>query len=89
MMKDIGVTMNIRQVAGSEISSILSGRTFDLFVSGLTQTDPYGLTNVCQVYCSYSMLNVSGTGQAALDADVRSVNLLPTPQERFAKRGRD
>ncbi|MGH3564504.1 MAG: ABC transporter family substrate-binding protein [Pseudonocardia sp.] len=85
MMKNIGVTMNIRQVASNEFSSILSGRTFDLFFSGFVQSDPYGLAYFCQLYCSNSELNVSGTGQAALDADVKSVNLLPTPQEQYAK----
>jgi len=85
MMKNIGVTLNIRQVASSEFSSILSGRTFDMFFSGFLQSDPYGLAYFCQIYCSDSTLNVSGTGKDTLDADVRSVNLLPTPEEQYAK----
>jgi ABC-type transport system substrate-binding protein len=59
MMKNIGVTMHVRQVASSEFSSILSGCTFDLFFSGFIQTDPYGLAYFCQLYCSDSTLNVS------------------------------
>lgn len=85
MMKDIGVTMNIRQVASSEFSAMLSGRTFDLLFSGFVQSDPYGLAYFCQIYCSDSTLNISGTGQASLDADIRSVNLLPTPEQQYAK----
>ncbi|MDQ3824561.1 MAG: ABC transporter substrate-binding protein, partial [Actinomycetota bacterium] len=40
MMKNIGVKLDIRQVASSDFSSILSGRKFDMFYSGFAQTDP-------------------------------------------------
>lgn len=85
MMKNIGITLDIRQVPSAEFSAILKGRTFDMFFSGFNQSDPYGLAYICQVYCSDSQLNVSGTGQPALDEQVKAVNQLPTEEQQFAK----
>ena len=85
MLKNIGVTLDIQQVPSSEFSSIVSGRKFDMFFSGFQMGDPYGVAYICQVYCSDSQLNVSGTGQPALDEQVKAVNTLPTPEEQFAK----
>jgi peptide/nickel transport system substrate-binding protein len=85
MMKNIGVKLDIRQVASSDFSSIISGRKFDMFYSGFAQTDPFGMAYICQIYCSGSQLNLSGTNDPAFDAEVKSVNTLPTAQEQFAK----
>jgi peptide/nickel transport system substrate-binding protein len=85
MMKNIGVKLDIRQVPSSDFSSIIIGRKFDMFYSGFVQNDPFGMAYICQVYCSDSQLNLSGTNDPAFDAQVKSVNTLPTAQEQFAK----
>jgi peptide/nickel transport system substrate-binding protein len=85
MLKNIGVKLDIRQVPTAELSSIFSGRKFDMFYSGFGQTDPFGMAYICQVYCSDSQLNLSGTNDPAFDPQVKSVNTLPTAQEQFAK----
>lgn len=85
MLRNIGVTLNIRQVASSEFASILTRRNFDVFYSGFIQSDPYGLAYICQVYCSDSTLNSSKTGRPELDPEIKSVNTLPTAQEQYAK----
>ncbi|MFN2479115.1 MAG: ABC transporter family substrate-binding protein [Pseudonocardiaceae bacterium] len=85
MLKSIGVKLDIRQVASSDFSSIISGRKFDMFSSGFYQNDPFGMAYICQVYCSDSQLNLSGTNDPAFDPQVKSVNTLPTAQEQFAK----
>jgi peptide/nickel transport system substrate-binding protein len=85
MLKNIGVTLDIRQVPSAELSSIFSGRRFDMFYSGFGQTDPFGMAYICQIYCSDSQLNLSGTNDPAFDPEVKSVNTLPTAQEQFAK----
>ncbi|MGA9308848.1 MAG: ABC transporter family substrate-binding protein [Pseudonocardiaceae bacterium] len=85
MLKNIGVTLDIRQVASTDFSSIISGRKFDMFGSGFGQTDPFGMAYICQIYCSDSQLNLSGTNDPAFDPQVKSVNTLPTAQEQFAK----
>ncbi|MGB8994836.1 MAG: ABC transporter family substrate-binding protein [Pseudonocardiaceae bacterium] len=85
MMKNIGVTLDIRQVPTSELSSIFTGRKFDMFYSGFYQNDAFGMAYICQIYCSDSQLNLSGTNDPAFDPQVKSVNTLPTAQEQFAK----
>lgn len=85
MLKNIGVKLDIRQVASAEFSSIISGRKFDMFYSGFIQNDPFGMAYICQLYCSDSQLNLSGTNDPAFDSQVKSVNMLLTAQEQFAK----
>lgn len=85
MLKNIGVKLDIRQVASSDFSSIISGRKFDMFYSGFYQNDPFGMAYICQVYCSDSQLNLSGTNDPAFDPQVKAVNTLPTAQEQFVK----
>jgi peptide/nickel transport system substrate-binding protein len=85
MLKNIGVKLDIRQVANSDFSSIISGRKFDMFYSGVYQNDSFGMAYICQIYCSDSQLNLSGTNDPAFDPQVKSVNTLPTAQEQFAK----
>ncbi|HET9254011.1 MAG TPA: ABC transporter family substrate-binding protein [Pseudonocardiaceae bacterium] len=85
MLKTIGVKLDIRQVPSADLSSVFSGRKFDMFYSGFGATDPFGMAYICQIYCSDSQLNLSGTNEPAFDAQVKSVNTLPTAQEQFAK----
>ncbi|MGH3721399.1 MAG: ABC transporter family substrate-binding protein [Pseudonocardiaceae bacterium] len=85
MLKNIGVKLDIRQVPSSELSSIFSGRKFDMFYSGVYQNDPFGMAYICQIYCSDSQLNLSGTNNPTFDPQVKSVNTLPTAHEQFAK----
>jgi peptide/nickel transport system substrate-binding protein len=85
MLKNIGVKLDIRQVPSTDFSSILIGRKFDMFYSGFGQNDPFGMAYICQIYCSDSQLNLSGTNDPAFDPQVKAVNTLPTAQEQFAK----
>ncbi len=85
MLKNIGVKLDIRQIANADFSSTIIGRKFDMFYSGVQQNDPFGMAYICQIYCSDSQLNLSGTNDPAFDPQVKSVNTLPTAQEQFAK----
>jgi len=85
MMGKIGVKLDIRQVANRDFSNVIIGRKFDMFYSGFAQNDPFGMAYLCQIYCSDSQLNLSGTNNPAFDAEVKSVNALPTAQQQFAK----
>jgi peptide/nickel transport system substrate-binding protein len=85
MLRNIGVKLDIRQVPSTDFSSIIIGRKFDIFYSGFGQNDPFGMAYICQIYCSDSQLNLSGTNDPAFDPQVKSVNTLPTAQEQFAK----
>ncbi|MGE3285493.1 MAG: ABC transporter family substrate-binding protein [Pseudonocardia sp.] len=81
MLKNVGVTMNIRAVQSSEFSSVVAERSFDLFFSAYSSSDPYGFAYFCQQWCSNSTLNNSKTGTPELDEKVRAVQALPTEAE--------
>jgi peptide/nickel transport system substrate-binding protein len=85
MLKNVGVQMDIRQVPSSDFSKIVVGKQFDMFYSGISQSDPFGLAYICQIYCSTSGLIKSGVNDPRNDGLIRSVNTLPTPEEQYAK----
>ena len=85
MLKNVGIQMDIRQVPTSDYSKIVTGRQFDMFYSGASQGDPFGIAYICQLYCSDSQFIRSGVNDPKNDALIRSVNTLPTPEEQYAK----
>ncbi len=84
MLKNIGVQLTIRQVPSSEFSAIVTGKRFDMFYSGASQTDPYGVAYFCQLWCSDTQFIKSGVNDPALDAEIRRINSLATPHEQYA-----
>ena len=85
MLKNIGAQMDIRQVPSGDFSKIVIGKQFDMFYSGVSQSDPFGIAYICQVYCSNSGLIKSGVNDPKNDELIRSVNTQPTPDEQYAK----
>jgi len=85
MLKNVGAQLDIRQVPSGDFSKIITGKQFDVFYSGISQSDPFGLAYICQVYCSESGLIKSGVNDPKNDGLIRSVNTLPTPDEQYAK----
>jgi peptide/nickel transport system substrate-binding protein len=85
MLKNIGAQLDIRQVPSGDFSKIITGKQFDMFYSGISQSDPFGLAYICQVYCSNSGLIKSGVNDPKNDELIRSVNTLPTPEQQYAK----
>jgi peptide/nickel transport system substrate-binding protein len=85
MLKNVGIQLDIRQVPTSDYSKIVTGGEFDMFYSGVSQGDPYGVAYICQFYCSDSQLIRSGVNDPKNDALIRSVNTLPTAEEQYAK----
>ncbi|HEY2203276.1 MAG TPA: ABC transporter family substrate-binding protein [Pseudonocardia sp.] len=85
MLKNVGVQMDVRQVPSSDFSKIVTGKQFDMFYSGVTQSDPYGLAYICQLYCSNSGLIKSGVNDPKNDELVKSVNTLPTAEAQYAR----
>jgi len=85
MLKNVGAQMDIRQVPSGDFSKIVIGKQFDMFYSGVSQSDPFGIAYICQVYCANSGLIKSGVNDPKNDELIRSVNMLPTPDEQYAK----
>lgn len=84
MLKSIGVDLKVRVVPSTDFSKVMANKEFDMVFSGFKSSDPYGVAYICQMYCTDSTLNKSGTGTAALDAELRKVNTLPTADEQYA-----
>ena len=85
MLKNIGAQLDIRQVPSADFSRILTGKEFDMFYSAVSQSDPFGIAYICQIYCSTSGFIKSGVNDPKNDELIRSVNTQPTPDAQYAK----
>ncbi|MFW6598993.1 ABC transporter family substrate-binding protein [Propionibacteriaceae bacterium Y2011] len=85
MMKEIGVKLNNESRPSSDFSTVFNGKLFDIFLMGFASSDPFGQAYFCQLYCSNSSLNVSGTGTAELDAKIEEAAGIPDPDEQTAE----
>lgn len=87
MLKQIGIKINIVQKADADFAKVVTTKDWDLIYMGFTSSDPYGVEWMCQLYCSNSGLNLSGTGTKAIDKEIQDkVASLPT-QEAQTKAG--
>lgn len=66
-LKAAGIDVQIVEKSSKDFSTTIKNKDFDLLISGFAQTDPNGVAYFCQVYCSDSTLNKSGSGTADLD----------------------
>ena len=85
MLKNVGVQLDIRQAPSTDFSTIPTGKQFDMIYLGVTQSDPFGIAYICQIYCSTSGFIKSGVNDPKNDELIRSVTTLPTPDEQYAK----
>ncbi|WP_431806215.1 ABC transporter family substrate-binding protein [Microbacterium paraoxydans] len=69
--KEVGIDVKVEVRPASQFSSDYTSKNWD--VSGLrfTSSDPFGAAWFCQLYCSDSGLNLSGVGDAELDAEIK------------------
>ncbi|KJL19762.1 Nickel-binding periplasmic protein precursor [Microbacterium oxydans] len=69
--KAVGIDVKVEVRPSSQFSSDYTSKNWD--VSGLrfTSSDPFGAAWFCQLYCSDSGLNLSGVGDAELDAEIK------------------
>ena len=82
-MKEIGVEINVVAKASSDFSNVMKEKDFDLTISGFRSSDPYGVAYFCQIFCSDSTLNKSGTGTTAIDEKIKAMEQLATPEEQI------
>ena len=85
MMKDIGVDLQVAERPSSDFSQVIAEREFDVFTSGFTSYDPYGVAYFKQVYASDSELNKSGTGTPEMDKKIAELQQLPTQEEQIER----
>lgn len=83
-LAEIGVGIELDVRPSQDFSSDLTTKNWDLVMLGFSSSDPYGVAYMCQLYCSDSGLNLSGTGTAEIDQRIADeVSALPTAEEQI------
>ncbi|MGO1949150.1 MAG: ABC transporter family substrate-binding protein [Mycobacteriaceae bacterium] len=85
MMRDIGVDMTIDERPSSEFANITSQRDFDIFQSGFSSSDPFGVAYFDQMFGSDSELNKSGTGTEEFDEKIAELQKIGDGDEQIAE----
>jgi peptide/nickel transport system substrate-binding protein len=83
MLKNIGVKLNLDNRTTSEFQKTLTNRSFDIMLSGFISGSSNGMAFICQLYCSDSQLNLSGSTPKSFDAKVQAVTELPTMEQQI------
>ncbi|MBT2486162.1 MULTISPECIES: ABC transporter family substrate-binding protein [unclassified Microbacterium] len=69
--KEIGFDVKIEQRASADFSTDFTTKNWDAFMLQFTDGDPFGPAYFCQLYCSDSSLNLSGTSTEEIDAQIK------------------
>ena len=77
MLRNIGVDVQVEERPSSDFSKVTAERDFDLFMSGFSSSDPYGVAYFGQTYASDSELNKSGTGSPEMDKKIEELQQIP------------
>ena len=85
MLKDVGVEVTVQERPSSDFSKIAEERDFDIFLSGIASSDPYGVAYFGQSWLSDSDLNKSGTGTKELDEQIRELQKIDNADDQIAK----
>lgn len=85
MLRNIGVDVQVEERPSSDFSKVTSERDFDLFMSGFSSSDPFGVAYFGQIYASDSELNKSGTGSPEMDKKIEELQKLPTADEQIKR----
>jgi peptide/nickel transport system substrate-binding protein len=84
MMKAVGIDLVIDNHPSSEFSTIVTEGSWDTIIMGFSSSDAFGVMWMCQVYCSDSGLNLSGTMDETFDERIHEqVEALPTAEEQI------
>lgn len=65
--KEIGIDVQIEVRSSNDFSNDFTSKNWDIFGLRFTDSDPFGPAWMCQIYCSDSGLNLSGTGTPEID----------------------
>ena len=84
-LKKIGVKIDIKPTSENDFDSVVSGRKFDLFLVGNRSLDPFGAQYLDNFYGSKSTENLTGVGNAALDAEIKAAANIADPTAQIAR----
>ncbi|MEV4775026.1 ABC transporter family substrate-binding protein [Microbacterium sp. LTA6] len=82
-LKEIGVEVTVDVRPSADFADDFTTKNWDMFFLNFTSSDPFGAAWYCQLYCSDSGLNLSGTGTEAIDKKIHEqVESLSDPVEQ-------
>lgn len=84
MLKPAGIHLDIRKGDDADFAKTISERRFDLFLSGNRSMDPFGARYLCDFYCSDRDSNITGSGNPALDKEIRATTEIADLDEQTA-----
>lgn len=85
MLKEIGVDAKINNRPSSDFSDVYTQKQFGMFTMGFSSSDPYGFAYFCQIWCSDSELNLSGTGTEEMDKKIDELTKIGDPDKQIAE----
>ena len=85
MLRAVGIDVQVEERPSSDFSKVTSEKDFDLFMSGFSSSDPFGVAYFGQLYASDSELNKSGTGSAELDAKIEELQKIEDADEQIKR----
>ncbi|WP_309066413.1 ABC transporter family substrate-binding protein [Microbacterium sp.] len=85
-LKEIGVEVKVDQRPSSDFAEDYTNQNGDMFFLNFTSSDPFGAAWFCQLYCSDSGLNLSGTGTPEIDKMIHEeLETISDPEEQTKK----
>jgi peptide/nickel transport system substrate-binding protein len=84
-LKKIGVKIDIKPTSENDFDSVTSGRKFDMFLVGNRSLDPFGAQYLDTFYGSKNPANLTGVGNAALDAEIKAAANIADPDAQIAR----
>ncbi|MFY9712703.1 MAG: ABC transporter substrate-binding protein, partial [Microbacterium sp.] len=82
-LKEIGVEVTVDIRPSADFADDFTTKNWDMFFLNFTSSDPFGAAWYCQLYCSDSGLNLSGTGTEEIDKKIHEqVESLSDPVEQ-------
>ncbi|MCG7296835.1 ABC transporter family substrate-binding protein [Corynebacterium afermentans] len=85
MLRNIGIDVQVEERPSSDFSKVTAERDFDLFMSGFSSSDPFGVAYFGQIYASDSELNKSGTGTPEMDKQIEELQQIPDADEQIKR----
>lgn len=83
-LAEIGMAVELDVRPSQNFSDDYTSKNWDLVMLGFSSSDPFGVAYMCQLYCSDSGLNLSGTSTPEIDARIADeVAALPTAEEQI------
>lgn len=83
--KEIGIDLQIDVRPSTDFGADLTSKNWDVVGLRFTDSDPFGPAWFCQLYCSDSGLNLSGTSTAEIDQQIKDEVETQTTAEDWTK----